>query len=136
MAPLDAQRDFGERMKRLREQRGITLREIADTTKLSVRALEALERNDISRLPGGIFSRGLVRAYAEQIGADPEATVQEFIARFPDATVANGLPHLRSEEVNTDPPSMVARRVVMAVAILLPIALIVVLTILVKMVSR
>jgi cytoskeletal protein RodZ len=136
MTPLDAQRDFGERMKRLREQRGITLREIADTTKLSVRALEALERNDISRLPGGIFSRGLVRAYAEQIGADPEATVQEFIARFPDATVANGLPHLRSEEVNTDPPSMVARRVVMAVAILLPIALIVVLTILVKMVSR
>lgn len=136
MATLDAQRDFGERMKRLREQRGITLREIADTTKLSVRALEALERNDISRLPGGIFSRGLVRAYAEQIGADPEATVQEFIARFPDATVANGLPHLRSEEVNTDPPSMVARRVVMAVAILLPIALIVVLTILVKMVSR
>jgi cytoskeletal protein RodZ len=136
MTPLDAQRDFGERMKRLREQRGITLREIADTTKLSARALEALERNDISRLPGGIFSRGLVRAYAEQIGADPEATVQEFIARFPDATVANGLPHLRSEEVNTDPPSMVARRVVMAVAILLPIALIVVLTILVKMVSR
>ena len=101
-----------------------------------MRALEALERNDISRLPGGIYSRGLVRAYAEQIGADPEATVQEFIARFPDATVANGLPHLRSEEVNTDPPSMVARRVVMAVAILLPIALIVVLTILVKMVSR
>ena len=70
-------------MKRLREQRGITLREIADTTKLSVRTLEALERNDISRLPGGIFSRGLVRAYAEQIGADPEATVEEFIARFP-----------------------------------------------------
>src|SRR6202008_4102592 len=97
MASLDAQRDFGERMKRLREQRGITLREIADTTKLSVRALEALERNDISRLPGGIFSRGLVRAYAEQIGADPEETVQEFIARFPDATVANGLPHVRSE---------------------------------------
>ena len=136
MASLDAQRDFGERMKRLREQRGITLREIADTTKLSVRALEALERNDISRLPGGIFSRGLVRAYAEQIGADPEATVQEFIARFPDATVANGLPHVRSEEVNTDPPSMVPRRVVMAVAILLPIALLVVLSILVKMVSR
>jgi len=133
MATLDAQRDFGERMKRLREQRGITLREIADTTKLSIRTLEALERNDISRLPGGIFSRGLVRAYAEQIGADPESTVEDFIARFPDASVSDGLPHLRSEEVNTDPPSMVARRVVMAVAILLPIALIVVLSILVRM---
>ena len=120
-------------MTRLREQRGITLREIADTTKLSVRTLEALERDDISRLPGGIFSRGLVRAYAEHIGADPEATVQDFIARFPNASVTDGLPHHRSEEVNTDPPSMIARRVVMAVAILLPIALIVVLSMLARM---
>jgi len=111
----------------------MTLREIADTTKLSIRTLEALERNDISRLPGGIFSRGLVRAYAEQIGADPESTVEDFIARFPDASVSDGLPHLRSEEVNTDPPSMVARRVVMAVAILLPIAVIIVLSILVRL---
>jgi cytoskeleton protein RodZ len=120
-------------MKRLREQRGITLRQIADTTKLSVRTLEALERNDISRLPGGIFSRGLVRAYAEQIGADPETTVEDFIARFPDASVTDGLPHLRSEEVNTDPPSMVARRVMMAVAILVPLALIILVSMLVRM---
>jgi len=120
-------------MKRLREQRGITLREIADTTKLSVRTLEALERNDISRLPGGIYSRGLVRAYAQQIGADPETTVEDFLARFPDASAADGLSHLRSEEVNTDPPSMVARRVMMAVAILIPIALIVVLSVLARM---
>ena len=59
---------------RLRERRGISLRDIANNTKLSMRTLEALERNDIARLPGGIFSRGLVRVYAEQIGADPEAT--------------------------------------------------------------
>ena len=123
-------------MKRLREHRGITLREIADTTKLSVRTLEALERDDISRLPGGIFSRGLVRAYAEQIGADPESAVQDFIARFPDASVTDGLSHRRSEEVNTDPPSMVTRRVVMAVAILLSIALIVVLSMLTRRAGR
>ena len=120
-------------MKRLREQRGITLREIADTTKLSVRTLEALERDDISCLPGGIFSRGLVRAYAEQLGVDPETTVQEFIARFPEASVSDGLPHRRPEEVNTDPPSMVARRVVMAVTVLVPIALIVGLSMLARM---
>ena len=120
-------------MKRLREQRGITLREIADTTKLSVRTLEALERDDISCLPGGIFSRGLVRAYAEQLGVDPETTVQEFIARFPEASVTDGLPHRRPEEVNTDPPSMVTRRVVMAVAVLVPIALIVGLSMLARM---
>ena len=62
----DRSNDFGGRMKRLREERGIALRDIAETTKISVSALEALERNDVSRLPGGIFSRGFVRAYAEQ----------------------------------------------------------------------
>src|SRR5215210_11512 len=95
---LDPQQDFGERMKRLRERRGVGLRDIADNTKLSVRTLEALERNDISLLPGGIYSRGLVRAYAEQIGADPEATVQEFIARFPDASIRAGSAYARAEE--------------------------------------
>lgn len=120
-------------MKRLREQRGISLREIADTTKLSVRTLEALERNDLSHLPGGIYSRGLVRAYAEQLGLNPDATVQEFLARFPEVSTSDGSPHLRSEEVNTDPPSMVARRVVIVLAILVPIALIVGLSILVRM---
>lgn len=119
-------------MKRLREQRGITLRQIADTTKLSVRTLEALERNDVSRLPGGIFSRGLVRAYAEQIGADPEAAVQEFITRFPQASIADDGPLVRAEEVNTDPPSMVTRRVMMAAAVLIPIALIVGLSVLAR----
>ena len=128
---LDTQRDFGERMKRLREQRGISLRDIADHTKLSVRTLEALERNDISLLPGGIYSRGLVRAYAEQIGADPETTVQEFIARFPDASVTSGSPYVE-EEINTDPPSQLVRRIVIAVAIVAPIALIVGLSILAK----
>lgn len=118
-------------MKRLREQRGISLRDIADHTKLSVRTLEALERNDISLLPGGIYSRGLVRAYAEHIGADPEATVQEFVARFPDASVTGGSPYV-TEEVNTDPPSQLARRVVIAVAIITLIALIVGLSLLAK----
>jgi len=119
-------------MKRLRERRGISLRDIADNTKLSMRALEALERNDIARLPGGIFSRGLVRAYAEQIGADPEATVQDFVARFPDASVTDGSPYARPEEVNTDPPSQVGRRVAIGLAIVVPIAAILGLTILAR----
>jgi cytoskeletal protein RodZ len=114
--------DFGGRMKRLREERGVALRAIADTTKISVSALEALERNDISRLPGGIFSRGLVRAYAEQIGADPEQTVREFISRFPHESVTNGSPYVTSHEINTDPPSQLGRRIVIGLAVILPIA--------------
>jgi cytoskeletal protein RodZ len=116
-------------MRRLREERGISLRDIADHTKLSVRTLAALERNDISRLPGGIYSRGLVRAYAEQIGADPETAVREFLDRFPDASVTTGSPYV-TEEINTDPPSQLARRMVIAAAIVVPIAVIVALSML------
>jgi cytoskeletal protein RodZ len=118
---MDPSIDFGARMKRLREERGVALRDIADTTKISVSALEALERNDISRLPGGIFSRGFVRAYAEQIGADPETTVREFITRFPHDSVTDGSPYVASHEVNTDPPSHTARRVLIAAGVLIPL---------------
>ena len=118
--------DFGQRMKRLREERGVALRDIAETTKISVSALEALERNDISRLPGGIFSRGFVRAYAEQIGADPEKAVQEFIARFPHDSVTDGSPHVTTTEVDTDPPSHAGRLMVIGVPILLAVAALIV----------
>ena len=75
---------FGGKLREARERRGITLRAIANATKISVAALEALERNDISRLPGGIFSRAFVRSYALEVGLDPETTIQEFIAQYPD----------------------------------------------------
>jgi len=86
--------DFGSRMRHTREQRGVSLREIAEATKISVSALEALERNDISRLPGGIFSRAFVRAYAAAIGIDPEQTVREFMSQFPHESVTVGSPHV------------------------------------------
>src|SRR3954471_21569645 len=86
--------DFGTRMKQAREARGVSLRQIAESTKISVSALEALERNEISRLPGGIFSRAFVRSYAAEIGVDPEQTVREFLAQFPHDSVTIGSPHV------------------------------------------
>jgi cytoskeleton protein RodZ len=83
---------FGARLRDARERRGISLREIADATKISVGVLEALERNDISKLPGGIFGRGFVRSYATEVGLDPEATIQDFIAQFPNDSVIAGHP--------------------------------------------
>ena len=70
MAMGSGSTDFGGMLKQLREARGVALRDIADSTKISVSALEALERNDVSRLPGGIFRRGIIRAYAETIHAE------------------------------------------------------------------
>jgi transcriptional regulator with XRE-family HTH domain len=75
---------FGGRLRRARERRGVTLRQVADRTKIPLGTLEALERNDISRLPNGIFGRGFVRSYALEVGLDPEATIQEFVAQFPE----------------------------------------------------
>jgi len=96
--PSPSAADFGSRMRHLREQRGVSLRQIAQTTKLSVSVLEALERNDISRLPGGIFSRAFVRSYAVEIGADPEDTVRDFLSHFPHESVSGGGPHAQAEE--------------------------------------
>ena len=80
--------DFGRNLREARERRGVSLRQIANATKIGMSALEALERNDFSRLPGGIFSRAFVRSYAIEVGLDPEATMQEFIAQFPSDSVA------------------------------------------------
>lgn len=85
--------DFGGRLRALRESRGVTLRDIAEATNNSVAQLEALERNEIKRLPGGIFLRAIVRSYAQEIGADPESTVRDFIASFPGDPSAD-IPHL------------------------------------------
>jgi len=82
--------DFGSMLKAAREKRGVSLRRLADTTKISVAALEALERNDISRLPGGIYSRSFVRSYALQVGLDPDRTIERFLEQFPEAAVAPG----------------------------------------------
>ncbi len=74
--------DFGGKLRQARERRGISLRQIAAATKISAAALDALERNDISKLPGGIFSRAFVRSYAVEVGLDPDETVKEFLDRF------------------------------------------------------
>lgn len=91
--------DFGARLREARERRGLSLREIADATKISARSLEALERNDIARLPGGIFSRAFVRAYAVHVGLDPEETISEFMASFPDDSVTQGHPRTRDKSI-------------------------------------
>jgi cytoskeleton protein RodZ len=74
--------DFGGKLRQARERRGISLRQVAASTKIAAAALDALERNDISKLPGGIFSRAFVRSYAAEVGLDPDETVTEFLDRF------------------------------------------------------
>lgn len=71
---------FGDRMRREREMRGVTLEEISESTKISKRALRALEEEEFDLLPGGIFNKGFVRAYARFLGIDEEQAVADFVA--------------------------------------------------------
>ena len=70
---------FGEHLRREREIRGITLDEIAAGTKIGTRLLRALEEEQFDLLPGGIFNKGYVRAYAKYIGVDEEQAVAEYL---------------------------------------------------------
>ena len=62
----------------------MTLKQVSASTKISISKLQAIERDEIERLPGGIFTRGFVRSYAEAVGLDPQATLAQFEAKFPE----------------------------------------------------
>jgi cytoskeleton protein RodZ len=70
---------FGERLRREREMRHISLDEIAATTKIGTRLLRALEDEQFDLLPGGIFNKGYVRAYAKYVGIDEEKAVADYL---------------------------------------------------------
>jgi len=69
---------FGDRLRREREMRGITLDEITESTKISRRHLEALEGEHFDQLPGGVFNKGFVRAYARFLGIDEDQAVADY----------------------------------------------------------
>jgi cytoskeleton protein RodZ len=69
---------FGEELRREREIRGISLKEIADATKISKRFLEAIERNDHKTLPAPVFTRGFVREYARYLGLNADEIVNRY----------------------------------------------------------
>jgi len=72
---------IGEQLRLAREERGIPLREISDETRISIRYLEAIESGDFKRLPGGIFNRSFVKAYARCIGYDEKEAIEGY-ARY------------------------------------------------------
>ena len=70
---------FGENLRREREKRKFTLDQISQSTKIGTRMLQALEEDKFNQLPGGIFNKGFVRAYARCIGLDEEQTVADYL---------------------------------------------------------
>jgi cytoskeletal protein RodZ len=77
--PVTSMDEFGARLRTAREARSLSLKEVAERTKISVTSLEALERSDFTRVPGGIYGRAFVRLYATELEMDADATVTEFV---------------------------------------------------------
>lgn len=80
---------FGERLRSHREQRQISLMTVSEQTKIKLSLLEALERDDLSHWPLGLFGRSYIRSYAQAIGLDPNATLREFLEQHPGESAAN-----------------------------------------------
>jgi cytoskeleton protein RodZ len=89
---------FGDRLKKEREQRSVSLDDIALSTKIGTRMLRALEEEKFDQLPGGIFNKGFVRAYARHLGLDEQQTIHDYLEALgetqqrsmpPDATAAS-----------------------------------------------
>lgn len=78
---------FGDRLKREREKKQITLDEVAVTTKIGTRLLQALEDEKFDLLPGGVFNKGFVKAYAEYLGMDPDEAVADYLTAAGDKPV-------------------------------------------------
>jgi cytoskeletal protein RodZ len=106
--------DIGARLQHAREQRGLTLRDIADVTKISIVALRAIERNDFARLPGGLFRRAYIRAFASEVGLNADALAREYRATFEADAPSNPVPQ---PEEASDARSRVVRRVAVVSAI-------------------
>ncbi len=70
--------EIGRELAQARERAGLSLETLSRRTKISVPILESIERGQIRGLPGGLYTRGLLRAYAREVGCDAEAIVRRF----------------------------------------------------------
>ena len=91
---------FGARLRQRREERNILLSTIAEQTKIKPSLLDALERDDLSGWPSGIYRRAYVRAYGQAIGLSPDAVLREFLEAHPDP--AEPVPAIQALESAVD----------------------------------
>ncbi|MEK6304315.1 MAG: helix-turn-helix domain-containing protein [Acidobacteriota bacterium] len=92
---------LGEELRRKREERGITLAEISESTRIGTRFLKAIETDNFSTLPGGIFTRSFIRAYAKQVGMNEDEAITLYQQQITGPT--------DEPQEETPPPALAAR---------------------------
>jgi transcriptional regulator with XRE-family HTH domain len=96
---------FGNRLRSQRERQQLSLTVIAERTKIKASLLEALERDDVSHWPTGIFRRSFVRTYAQAIGLDPDVVFKEFLERYPEPAEEDVTAILAAAQEGRRPPT-------------------------------
>ena len=86
---------LGERLRLARERVGLSIDDMAARTKIQIPLLEAIERDEFDRVPGGLFVRGFLRAYAREVGLQPEAIVADYLDQCEPERVAAEAPMRR-----------------------------------------
>jgi hypothetical protein len=90
-------RAFGEKFREERERRGFTLDDVSNVTKIGSRMLQAIEQERFDVLPGGVFNKGFIRAYAKTLGFNPEEAISEYLTALRQA-------QLDAQNAAWDPP--------------------------------
>lgn len=95
---------FGDKLRKQRELRGIELDAISNTTKISTRMLRALEEEHFDQLPGGVFNKGFVRAYARHVGLDEQEAIADYLAALNGSQIPpqENLPNPRTPATNRE----------------------------------
>ena len=91
---------LGQRLRRAREERNLTPRELSDLTRITRRHLEAIEADDYKQLPGGIFNRSFVKSYARAVGFDESEALRLYLAAAGEA--ADETPTRQHSRIYTD----------------------------------
>lgn len=80
--------DVGTALRTARELRGLEVAQLAAATKIQVHILRAIENNEFDKVPGGIFVRGFIRAYAREVGLDSTEMIEPFLPQKAEALPA------------------------------------------------
>jgi len=78
---------FGDKFRKAREKKGISLDDVSNVTKISSRMLQAIEEERFDQLPGGVFNKGFIRAYARHVGLNDEEAVNEYLGCLRQAQI-------------------------------------------------
>src|SRR5262245_45328017 len=113
--------DLGELLRSARERRRLTLQQVSDETKIPLRYLEALERNDLDALPNGLYRRAQVRAYARAVRMDPRLAIERLER---DLRVVAPVEPVPERPARRDAVVMPRNRVIIGIGILLAAALV------------